>query len=150
MLVLYAAWLSLLCNLDFSCFKSLYYFSVTLVVLVCCSLPQPLDSRLSLSPLYSPTRTMSSTTREKERLKYMSTTYTVISCLVFFPHTYAHPINTTNCGVRYSNSFFLVLLYLIPITNLSRNSESWRHSQKLQFLAKLRKSLMYISIDSLF
>ena len=71
-LILYAAWLSLLCNLDFSCFKSLYYVPVTLVVLVCCSLPQPLespllDSRLSLSPLYSPTRTMSSTTRERER-----------------------------------------------------------------------------------
>ena len=66
MLVLYAAGLSLLCNLDFSCFKSLYYFPVTLVVLVCCSLPQPLDSRLSLSPLYSPIRTMSSTTRERK------------------------------------------------------------------------------------
>ena len=66
MLVLYAAWLSLLFNLDFSCFKSLYYFPVTLVVLVCCSLPQPLDSRLSLSPLYSPIRTMSSTTRERK------------------------------------------------------------------------------------
>ena len=48
------------------------------------------------------------------------------------------------------NSFCLVLLSLIPITNLSRNSQSCRHSQKLQFLAKLRKSLMYISIDSLF
>ena len=50
----------------FHVFKSLYYFPVTLVVLVCCSLPQPLDYRLSLSPLYSPTRTMYSTTRERK------------------------------------------------------------------------------------
>ena len=39
MLVLYAAWSFLLRNLDFSCFKSLYYVPFTLVVLVCCSLP---------------------------------------------------------------------------------------------------------------
>ena len=77
MLVLYAAWLSLLCNLDFSCFKSLYYFPVTLVVLVCCSLPQPLDSRLSLSPLYSPTRTMSSTTRERKSVYRVSSSFRI-------------------------------------------------------------------------
>ena len=47
MLVLYAAWLSLLCNLDFSCFKSLYYVPVTLVVLVCCSLPLNLQTLVS-------------------------------------------------------------------------------------------------------
>ena len=37
-----AAWSFLLCNLDFSCFKSLYYVPFALVVLVCCSLP-PLE-----------------------------------------------------------------------------------------------------------
>ena len=40
-------------NLDFSCFKSLYYVPFTLVVLVCCSLPlsTPLVSRYLLSIL---------------------------------------------------------------------------------------------------
>ena len=68
MLVLYAAWLSLLCNLDFSCFKSLYYVPFALVVLVCCSLP----------PL------------ERERLKYMSkTSYRqIVSRLSFRIHTH--------------------------------------------------------------
>ena len=105
MLVLYAAWLSLLCNLDFSCFKSLYYFPVTLVVLVCCSLLSTSRlSSLTISSLFSYTNYVFNNEREKERLKYMSTTYTVKSCLVFFPHTYAHPINTTNCGLRYSKT----------------------------------------------
>ena len=58
-------------------------------------------SSLTISSLFSYTNYVFNNEREKERLKYMSTTYTVKSCLVFFPHTYAHPINTTNCGVRY-------------------------------------------------
>ena len=81
-LILYAAWLSLLCNLDFSCFKSLYYVPFALVVLVCCSLP----------PL------------ERERLKYMSkTSYRQIVSRLPFAYTYTHPINTTNRGGRYTN-----------------------------------------------
>ena len=59
-------------------------------------------SSLTISSLFSYTNYVFNNEREKERLKYMSTTYTVKSCLVFFPHTYAHPINTTNCGVRYT------------------------------------------------
>ena len=60
-------------------------------------------SSLTISSLFSYTNYVFNNEREKERLKYMSTTYTVKSCLVFFPHTYAHPINTTNCGVRYTH-----------------------------------------------
>ena len=87
-LILYAAWLSLLCNLDFSCFKSLYYVPFALVVLVCCSLP----------PL------------ERERLKYMSkTSYRQIVSRLPFAYTYTHPINTTNRGGRYNDHFFAVL-----------------------------------------
>ena len=89
-LILYAAWLSLLCNLDFSCFKSLYYVPFALVVLVCCSLP----------PL------------ERERLKYMSkTSYRQIVSRLPFAYTYTHPINTTNRGGRYNEIFqnFFVL-----------------------------------------
>ena len=59
-------------------------------------------SSLTISSLFSYTNYVFNNEREKERLKYMSTTYTVKSCLVFFPPTYAHPINTTNCGVRYT------------------------------------------------
>ena len=64
-------------------------------------------SSLTISSLFSYTNYVFNNEREKERLKYMSTTYTVKSCLVFFPHTYAHPINTTNCGVRYSTYYVL-------------------------------------------
>ena len=96
-LILYAAWLSLLCNLDFSCFKSLYYVPFALVVLVCCSLP----------PL------------ERERLKYMSkTSYRQIVSRLPFAYTYTHPINTTNRGGRYNNSEWL-FERITQVTNLT-------------------------------
>ena len=72
-------------------------------------------SSLTISSLFSYTNYVFNNEREKERLKYMSTTYTVKSCIVFFPHTYAHPINTTNCGVRYR-------VYI----NMHRQSASWK------------------------
>ena len=70
MLVLYAAWSSLLCNLDFSCFKSLYYVPFTLVVLVCCSLP--LLSSLTISSLFFFSNCNFNYERERERSKYTS------------------------------------------------------------------------------
>ena len=47
---------------------SLYIMFLSHLLFLCVAvyLSQPLDSRLSLSPLYSPTRTMSSTTRERK------------------------------------------------------------------------------------
>ena len=66
-LILYAAWLSLLCNLDFSCFKSLYYVPFALVVLVCCSLP-PLENTHERTHASSPARTHAGThTRVRAR-----------------------------------------------------------------------------------
>ena len=56
-------------------------------------------SRLSLSPLYSSSRTVTSTTRERERSKYMSNDLVPSNRVSSsFAHTHTHPINTANRG----------------------------------------------------
>ena len=98
MLVLYAAWSSLLCNLDFSCFKSLYYVPFTLVVLVCCSLP--LLSSLNISSLFFFSNCNFNYERERESVRNTCQTisYRQIVFRLPFAHTHTHPINTANRG----------------------------------------------------
>ena len=91
MLVLYAAWSSLLCNLDFSCFKSLYYVPFTLVVLVCCSLP--LLSSLTISSLFFFSNCNFNYERERAFEIHVKRSRTIKSCFVFL-RTHTHTPST--------------------------------------------------------
>ena len=107
MLVLYAAWSSLLCNFDFSCFKSLYYVPFTLVVLVCCSLP--LLSSLTISSLFFFSNCNFNYERERAFEIHVKRSRTVKSCFVFL-RTHTHPINTANRG-----EFVIIYIMFSPV-----------------------------------
>ena len=78
---------------------SLYIMFLSHLLFLCVAVY--LSSRLSLSPLYSSSRTVTSTTRERERESVRNTCQTIsYRQIVFrFPsHIHTHPINTANRG----------------------------------------------------